>query len=162
MKQTVVTLLMVALIAGLMSMVVIGSNKKEQSVSIDRMAELREGDPIYYYGTTCPYCKVVAEWLDENKIAEKVNFTKKEVWSNQVNASELNRVAASCGLDTSTIGVPFLYAEGECLIGAPDIIGYFENKLEEMGSPVDPATNPLNQATEDLEQEEEENNETTN
>lgn len=130
MKQKAITLLLVVLIAGLMSFVVISSNKKEESLEESKMVELREGDPIYYYGSTCPYCKVVQDWLDVNKVSEKMNYTKKEVWSNAVNASELNRVAASCGLDTSSIGVPFLYAEGQCLIGAPDIIAYFESKVE--------------------------------
>jgi glutaredoxin len=129
MKQKMVTLLMVILIAGLMSAVVIGSNNKEKQTSEDKIAELRDGDPIYYYGTTCPYCKVVQEWLDENKVSETINYTKKEVWSNQVNANELSRVAVSCGLNPTEIGVPFLFAEGQCLIGAPDIIAYFEGRL---------------------------------
>jgi len=149
MKQKVFTLLLVVLIAGLMSLVVIGSQNKEKQTAADKMAQLLEAGPIYYYGLTCPYCKVVAEWLEVNKVAEKINFTKKEVWNNQVNAVELNRVAVSCGLNTSSIGVPFLFAEGQCLIGAPDIIAFFDTKLAEMGTPADPATNPLTQGTTD-------------
>lgn len=162
MKQKVVTLLLVVLIAGLMSLVVIGSNKKEQQNAEQKVAEIKSGDPVYYYGVTCPYCKVVQEWLDENQVLDKVPYTKKEVWNSRQNAAELAKVAASCGINANEIGVPFLFAEEKCLIGAPDIIAYFETKLAEMGSPVDPSKNPLNQAAENLEQVEEASDEASN
>jgi glutaredoxin len=162
MKQKVVTLLLVVLIAGLMSMVVIGSQKKEQEAAEQKVAEIKSGEPVYYYGVTCPYCQVVQAWLEENQVLDKVPYTKKEVWNSRQNAAELAKVAASCGINASEIGVPFLFAEEKCLIGAPDIIAYFEAKLAEMGSPVDPAKNPLNQDTQDLDQAEEATNEASN
>lgn len=128
MKQKIITLLVVVLIAGLMSLVVIGSNNKEKQVSVEKIEALKNGEPILYYGDTCPHCKEVEEWLKINKVEEKVKFSQKEVWNNRQNAAELAEVAKSCGLDVNSIGVPFLYAEKECLVGTPDIEKYFSEK----------------------------------
>ncbi len=84
---------------------------------------------VYYYGAECPHCHVVAKFLDENKIAEKVDFKKKEVWHDAANSRELERRAKDlCGLDRKQLAVPFLIAEGECLIGETDVIGFFKKK----------------------------------
>lgn len=128
MKQKIITFVVVVLIAGLMSLVVIGSNNKEKQVAVEKIETLKDGEPILYYGDTCPHCKEVEEWLKTNKVADKVKFSQKEVWNNRQNAAELAEVAKSCGLDVSSIGVPFLYAENKCLVGTPDIEKYFSEK----------------------------------
>lgn len=129
MKQKIITLLVMVLIAGLLSLVVIVSNNKEKQVAEQKIEELKNADPIFYYGNTCYYCKQVEEWFEANSIEEKIEFSQKEVYDDRQNAAELAKAAASCGLDTSSIAVPFLYAEGQCLIGSPDIINYFAQKL---------------------------------
>lgn len=83
-------------------------------------------DVIYFYGEECPHCKDVAAFLEENKIAEKVSFEKKEVWHNRANAAEMDGKAKICGMDTRRIGVPFLFAEGKCYVGTPEVEGYFK------------------------------------
>lgn len=135
MKQKIITLVTVILIAGLMSLVVIGSNNKEKQVADQKLEALKTGEPVFYYGNTCPHCKVVEEWFKTNQIVEKAKFTQKEVYDNRQNAAELSKVAASCGLDTASIGVPFLYADNKCLIGAPNIIEYFSKKVGIEASP---------------------------
>lgn len=82
---------------------------------------------VYYYGEECPHCKDVMEFLEENKIAEKVKFEKKEVWHDKKNAAEMNAKARLCELDPKEIGVPFLFAEGKCYIGTPEVEGYFKS-----------------------------------
>lgn len=134
MKQKIITLLLVVLIAGLMSLVVIGSNNQEKQAAVEKIETLKNGEPILYYGDTCPHCKDVEEWLKTNKVAEKVKFSQKEVWNNRQNAAELAEVAKSCGLDVNSIGVPFLYAENKCLVGTPDIEKYFSDKAGLSGS----------------------------
>jgi len=129
MKQKIITLIIVVLIAGLMSLVVIGSNNKEKQAAEQKLEALKTGEPVFYYGDTCPHCKEVEEWFKTNKIEEKIKFSQKEVYNDRQNAAELTKVAASCGLDTSSIGVPFLYADNKCLVGTPDIIKYFSDKL---------------------------------
>lgn len=129
MKQKIITLIVVVLIAGLLSLVVIGSNNKEKKVAEQKIEDLKNAEPIFYYGNTCPHCEIVEEWFVANNVEEKMAFSKKEVYDNRVNAAELTKVAVACGLDANNIGVPFLYAEGKCLIGSPDIIEYFAQKL---------------------------------
>lgn len=129
MKQKIITLLVVVLIAGLLSLVVVVSNNKEKQVAEQKIEELKAADPVLYYGNTCPHCEIVEEWLVTNDVASKMTFSNKEVYDNRENAAELTKVAVSCGLDANSIGVPFLYAEGQCLIGSPDIINYFAQKL---------------------------------
>lgn len=130
MKQKIITLLVVVFIAGLLSLVIIISNNKEKQSADQKIEDLKNADPVFYYGNTCPHCEIVEDWFQANQVEEKMTFQKKEVYDNQANANELTKVAISCGLDANNIGVPFLYVKGECLIGSPDIIEYFANKLD--------------------------------
>jgi glutaredoxin len=82
---------------------------------------------VYYYGEECPHCHDVAKFLDENGIAEKVNFEKKEVWHNTANARDMDAKVKICGLEKSRVGVPFLFADGKCFIGTPDVTGFFKD-----------------------------------
>jgi glutaredoxin len=141
MKQTVVaTLFVILLTAGMLAAIVWGSQGKRNSRiensqdTIETKAPdetKNDGDFFYYYGNTCPHCADVEEWMKENKLEEKVKVIKKEVYDNRTNAFELSQVAQRCGISTNSIGVPFLYTpEGKCLIGTPDIIDYFSEKLK--------------------------------
>jgi glutaredoxin len=84
---------------------------------------------IYYYGESCPHCKALSEFLDANKIAEKVSFQKKEVWYDKTNASEMSRRAKACDIKPEGMGVPFVYGgDGKCYIGEPDARKFFSEK----------------------------------
>ena len=114
-KQLLAFVLITASLLGILFLVFSLSNSNSGEV---KSAITFEKDAIiYYYGNTCPHCAVLNDWLEENKIADKVKFAKKEVYSNQQNSLELQSAAKECGLDTSSIGVPFVYARGECFIG---------------------------------------------
>jgi glutaredoxin len=91
---------------------------------------------IYYYGSDCPHCKLVNAFLEENKIAEKVSFEKKEAQRNAGNWKEMLGKAATCGIPAKEVGVPFVFAEGKCYIGTPDVEKYFGEKA---GIPADGA-----------------------
>ncbi len=90
------------------------------------------GDPnspiVYYYGKECPHCKDLEKFLEENHIADKVSFAKKEVWHNSKNSSEMQRRADECKLDQKSLGVPFVWAEGKCFVGGPDAEKFFKEK----------------------------------
>lgn len=130
MKQKIITLVVIILITALMSWVVIASSRQEQVAKQEQIEQLQQQtEPIFYYGNTCPHCEIVKEWFADHQVEEQITIFQKEVYDNAANAAELNQVAASCGLDSGSIGVPFLYADGQCLIGSPDIISYFSQKL---------------------------------
>ena len=151
MNQKLNTIIILGVIAGLLTIIVMGSNKKtNQSVIGDnepvginqngndriidsKLDENEEGffdEDIFYWGTTCPYCHDVMDWIDDNGVDEKLNIIQKEVYGNRVNANELSAKARECGLASNNIGVPFMYtSDRQCLIGYPDIVSYLENKV---------------------------------
>ncbi|MBU4380723.1 hypothetical protein L6255_04350 [Candidatus Parcubacteria bacterium] len=76
---------------------------------------------ILYFGNTCPHCRDVEEYITENKIKEKVDIEEKEVYQDKINSAELALVALSCNIASDQIFVPFMYAEGKCLVGVEEI-----------------------------------------
>jgi glutaredoxin len=86
---------------------------------------------VLFYGIGCPHCAKVEEFINENKIKEKIAFEEKEVYFNKENAKQLIEVAKKCGFNENEIGVPFLW-DGEnqkCIIGDKPIINFFKEKL---------------------------------
>lgn len=140
MRQKIVTSILVLMIVGMLGLVVWGSkNKKDTYLPVTNnqtqnetqtAASVFSETSIFFYGNTCPHCADVEAWMKETKIEEKIHIIKKEVYDNPQNAQELVQVANGCGLPTNGIGVPFLYAEGKCLIGAPEIINYLSEKTK--------------------------------
>ncbi len=102
-----------------------GAGKNMQEKQGSGTSEETSAEATYFYGAECPHCKDVMKFLEENKIAEKVKFEKKEVWHDTANAAAMNDRAKLCGLDVNKIGVPFVFAEGKCYIGTPDVEAYF-------------------------------------
>jgi len=140
MKSTkIITMITILIIVGLLTVVIIGSKNKKGTSLLPNNNQNEKNVPIFFYGNTCPHCADVEKWIKENKIEEKIKITKKEVYDNQQNARELTQVAQKCGLQTDSVGVPFLYAEGKCLVGTPDIINYLSKKVGiiEVSNPVE-------------------------
>lgn len=102
---------------------------KPKQGEVKSTSTLNKNSIIYFYGNTCPHCQELSKWLDENKVSKKVKYVKKEVYQNQANAQELQQAAAECGLDTSSIGVPFVYAKGKCYIGSDQAKEFFQKQL---------------------------------
>lgn len=90
--------------------------------------DLNGAKPIYYYGAECPHCKEVLSYLDKNNIYSKVDFIKKEVWNDKNNGMELSEAARKCGMNPSSIGVPFVFDNGKCYMGGPDVKSFFAEK----------------------------------
>lgn len=124
-KQTLITGLLILLILGLISFVVLGSKNKNTA----KIVPVNDKTLTFFYGNTCPHCADVEKWMKENKVEEKINIVKKEVYENKQNAKELESAATICKLPTDSIGVPFLFAEGKCYIGSPDVISYLSEKI---------------------------------
>lgn len=84
---------------------------------------------ILYWGQGCPHCEKVEKFLIDNKVDEKVQITRKEVYYQKGNAREMAKYAKRCGLPTDNIAVPFLWTGQTCLIGDQDIIAFFQKQL---------------------------------
>lgn len=150
MKQKLITFIFIAIIIALLAIVVTGSRNKDRLAkndsieSIDNASFINTESPdnidesmtdILYWGTTCPYCHDTIDWIEKNKIEEKIVIIKKEVYNNQANSLELSAKAENCGLDQRSIGIPLMYtSDGQCLIGTPDITEYLETKSSSMSA----------------------------
>lgn len=84
---------------------------------------------IFFYGKECPHCQKVEEYFSENKVAEKVQFSQREVYHDKANATFMAQKAKQCGLDEKSLGVPLLWVEGKCYSGDTDIIQFFNDNL---------------------------------
>ncbi len=120
------------LIAGLLILVgaglfIINGNGNNQQKNVGN----QNIEIILFYGDGCPHCAKVDEFIKNNNIEEKILFAKKEVYNNTANANELSQKAEKCGMDTKSIGVPFLWDGEKCLVGDEDIIKFFEQKANE-------------------------------
>ena len=124
-KKIVWTTIIVSVVILILGYILVDSSNKKAKIKVN----LPSKDKIvYYYGLTCPHCKEVEEWMKKNKIEEKIKIEKKEVWYNQENAAELQEVAKFCGLDPTSVGVPFLWADKKCYIGTPEVEKVLQDK----------------------------------
>lgn len=88
-------------------------------------------EDIFYYGITCPHCKLVEQFIEEKNISSKIEFKSKEVYQNQANANELILVAKFCKIESKYIGaVPLLYYNKTCYLGDTPIIEFLNKTLE--------------------------------
>ncbi|OGZ79648.1 MAG: hypothetical protein A2358_01640 [Candidatus Staskawiczbacteria bacterium RIFOXYB1_FULL_37_44] len=101
---------------------------------------------VLFFGEECPHCKNVDDFISQNKIEDKVKFTRLEVPFAQktspqlvANAKLAIQLAQSCKLDASNgVGIPFLYdppigeagGSGKCVIGDVDTINFFKNAAD--------------------------------
>lgn len=90
----------------------------------------RESGAVLFYGTDCPRCQNVEEFIKENKVDEKIFFVRKEVFNNEKNATELIEKAQKCRFSSADISIPFLWADSQCLVGDEDIINFFSRQIE--------------------------------
>jgi glutaredoxin len=126
-KKIIWTTVIVSLVILILGYILVDSSNKKAKIKVN----LPSKDKIvYYYGLTCPHCKEVEEWMKKNKIEEKIKVEKKEVWYNKENAAELQEVAKFCSLDPTSIGVPFLWADGKCYIGTSGVERILAEKLK--------------------------------
>lgn len=84
---------------------------------------------MLYYANGCPHCAKVEQFMQDNKVEEKIAVIKKEVSQNQDNARALTDKAKRCGIQSASIGVPFLWANSKCYAGDENIINFFKEKL---------------------------------
>lgn len=84
---------------------------------------------ILFYGEGCPHCKNVDDFVSQNKIEDKVKFTRLEVWYDKDNQIRLAQAAQKCNITSSEVGVPFLYdGNDKCYVGDTDIINFLKNE----------------------------------
>jgi len=87
---------------------------------------------ILYYSQKCPHCLIVENYIKESKVDEKISFLSKEISQDQKNLADLIKKADFCGIAKETLGVPFLWAKGECYTGDAPIINFFNSQIKDV------------------------------
>lgn len=125
-KGLLVFLIILAFLAGFYYF---GHNKE---VKEEKIQGVQDEKSVLFVGATCPHCRKVEEWLDQNsQVKEKSGLVIKEVYYDKDNAQEMREKAQECQIDASQgLGVPFLFDQGKCIIGDQPIIDYLREKYQ--------------------------------
>ncbi len=90
-------------------------------------------DNTLFYSLTCPHCRIVEQFMEENNITQKINITQLEVSQNPANADLLINTGKLCKIDSSYIGaIPLLYSNGSCYLGDTPIIEYLNKTINNL------------------------------
>jgi len=88
---------------------------------------------VLFYGSTCPHCKVVEEFISTNQINQKLTISQLEVYDNKSNAvvfSDMVKKICPDQLTPQGLPVPFFIDQenNKCLLGDTPIIDYLSEK----------------------------------
>lgn len=84
---------------------------------------------VFYYGITCPHCKIVEEFMEESNIEEKISISQREVYENATAAQEMMELQKAGKLPANYVGaVPLLYDNKTLYLGDKDIICILKQK----------------------------------
>jgi hypothetical protein len=122
-KGLIIFLIIFAVVAGIVTTIILtvhGTGKTTTS----------QTNRVFYYGSTCPHCKIVEEFIKANNVKTKYDFSEKEVYGSKSNADELIKRGRECGLDENSVGaVPMFWNNGTCIVGDQPIIDFFKQQI---------------------------------
>jgi hypothetical protein len=107
---------------------VAGTTNSDTSQDSSQLASKTE--IMFFYGSTCPHCKKVEEFIANNNIEKKLNIKKYEVYSNNDNANLMTEKQKLCKnlSEDDKGGVPFVYTSDKCLVGDTPIIDFLKQE----------------------------------
>ncbi|MCX8178755.1 MAG: hypothetical protein N3D75_02930 [Candidatus Aenigmarchaeota archaeon] len=80
------------------------------------------GKILFFYGITCPHCKNVEVFIEQNNLDVKLKIESLEVYNNRANLNKMISYASKCGINENNLGVPMIYYDGKCYVGDKDCI----------------------------------------
>lgn len=98
-------------------------------IYLNKQKNLPVQEDVFYYGITCPHCKVVEQYMEENNVSSKIQFKSKEVYQNKENAAELTKVGRYCKLGKNIGAVPLLFYNDNCYLGDKPIIDFLNKTI---------------------------------
>ncbi|MEI8067691.1 MAG: hypothetical protein WCG91_01925 [Candidatus Shapirobacteria bacterium] len=125
MKKIIIVLIIVAVIFGFYKL----TAKAPASTNTD----YQNSDFILFYGSSCPHCKVVEEFIAKNEIDKKLKISQLEVYENKSNSALFAKTVKEICPDKITADgliVPFLInpKDKQCYLGDQPIIDYLTAK----------------------------------
>lgn len=94
---------------------------------------LNSSNIYYMYTDECPNCQIVKQYMLDNNVEERlalleINISKLNM-NNALSLPYFNKATKECQLPLSSVGVPFLYSNGECFIGRIEVIDYLNKTI---------------------------------
>lgn len=83
---------------------------------------------IFYYGNTCPHCKIVEDYMGANNVNSTLQIEWREVYNNSNNRDALIRTWGQCG-QTGDAQIPLFYFRGACYVGQDDSIAFLKQQM---------------------------------
>jgi len=111
-----ITIFLISALAVIVVLAIIALDKQKDNLVLDN------NTIFFYYGITCPHCKITEQYITDNNIDSKITIIRKEVYENQANAIALQQAAKQCNLPLDEIGVPFMTYNNSCYMGDEDTI----------------------------------------
>lgn len=93
---------------------------------------------ILFWADGCSHCEKVQEFIKNNNVEQKVQFTRLQVpiGGTGVNKETLDNTkvlaqkAEICTISSSDVGIPFFWDGSKCIVGDVDIIKFFQEKIK--------------------------------
>jgi len=103
--------------------------------SVTTTVDTSQFDLVLFYGSTCPHCKIVEEFIKTNKIDEKLKIDQIEVYDNKDNATTMaSTIQKICPdqLSSNGLPVPFLVdiKNNKCVLGDTPIDDYLSSQVK--------------------------------
>ncbi len=91
----------------------------------NQIAEQPSSDAIFIYSQAgCSHCIALDDYMEEKDLDDKIEIERRSIDNSRANVTEMIDRASVCGIKTDTIGTPFMWHKGKCLMGDKDIIEY--------------------------------------
>lgn len=89
-------------------------------------------DIMIFYGSTCPHCKKVNDYIIANDVDKVVNLQHLEVYNDKANLELMKQKLDLCKnlSNDDKGGVPFLYSSETCVVGDQPIIDFLKTKVK--------------------------------
>ena len=106
------------------------SNGQVAGTSTSSGITQKDTDFILFYGSTCPHCKKVDEFISQYNITKYLKFQQLEVFENEDNANLMTEKQSQCKdlADSDKGGVPFLYSSQKCIVGDQPVIDFLKQQ----------------------------------
>lgn len=103
-------------------------NQNELPPSSDQpLQTIDDSQTLFFWSETCPHCKNVEKYFEENGgLDERLKIKKIEISGNKENLKVFQQIAEKCKLSAMSAGVPLLYKEGKCTMGDTPIINLLD------------------------------------
>lgn len=85
-----------------------------------------EPKKVLYTSLSCPFCRNVEQYIEENNVKDYLEFQELEVSQNAGNAQLFRGTAKRCGIEKP--GVPLFFDGEKCYEGDVDITDYFNSQ----------------------------------